>query len=96
MTTLKAKMLADADKIYELQLSLDMWVEDDKKPDVASLTEQQIYGEAKYILSTFDEQGHNNHDIRMGWTRDPEEYVKDLNKQYRALKRFVKKYKEAA
>ena len=96
MTTLKAKMLTDAGKIYELQLSLDMWVEDDKKPDVASLTEKQIYGEAKYILSTFDELGHMNHDIRMGWTNDSEEYIKDLNKQYRALKRFVKKYKEAA
>ena len=96
MTTLKAKMLADADKIYELQLSLDMWVEDDKKPDVNSLTESQIYSEAKYILSTFDELGHMNHDIRTGLTHDTEEYVKDLNKQYRALKRFVKKYKEAA
>jgi hypothetical protein len=96
MTTLKAKMIADADKIYEFQLSLEMWVEDDRLENIEALTEEQIYGEAKYILSTFDEKGHNNHDIRMGWTGDPDDIIKDLNKQYRALKRYVKKYKEAA
>jgi hypothetical protein len=83
------KMVKDAYKIYELSLLLD---------ESSSLTKPFIMKEAKYLLSTFEQLGHANHDLR-----NPKsvEYVdadtaNNLNSQYRALKRFIKKYAEAA
>ena len=77
------KMLNDAYKIYELSIVLD---------DESLITENYIIKEAKYLLFTFEQLGHLNHDLRnpksVYYVDD--ETAEDLNKQYKALKRFIK------
>ena len=46
--------------------------------------------EAEYVLSCFYEPGHINHDDRFG---DDKDLAKNLNKQIRLLKKFIKQYK---
>ena len=84
------KMINDAYKIYELSLLLD---------DAPSLTSSFVLKEARYLLSTFEQLGHANHDLRNPKSVEyvDDETAQNLNKQYKALKRFINKYtKEAA
>ena len=82
-------MINDAYKIYELSLLLD---------DAPSATPSFVLKEAKYLLTTFEQLGHANHDLRNPKSTEyvDTETANNLNKQYRALKRYVKKYAEAA
>lgn len=78
-------IIQEAYKIYELSLSLD---------DEPTLTKSFVIKEAKYLLSTFEQSGHANHDLRNPKSVEyvDAETAENLNKQYKALKRFIKKY----
>jgi hypothetical protein len=74
--------------IGELSESLFNISADDKK-QLFDYSQQEIVNEAKYILSTFYESGHNNNDWLLGeWGLDP----KEAKEQVKLLKKFIKQY----
>lgn len=80
--------LKSALSIGELAESLHNISHDDKK-DLADYTVKEIVEEARYVLSTFYESGHNNNTWLNGeWDLDP----KDARKEVSQLKALIKKF----
>ncbi len=80
--------LKQALKIGELAESLYNISHDDNK-DLSEYSQQEIINEAKYVLSTFFESGHNNNTWLIGeWDLDP----KDARSEVTQLKKLIKKF----
>ena len=83
------KILKDLERIQELRYTMENVCIDTKIP-LERWTDHQLVEEAEYVLSCFYEPGHINHDDRFG---DDKDLAKNLNKQIRLLKKFIKEYK---
>lgn len=87
-----SKLLKDALKIPELECSL-IRISTDDKCEISDYDDSLIYGEAKYVHSTFLEPGHLNNDDMLGvYDNDPKERAA-LRKQFKQLTKFLDKYK---
>ena len=83
------KILRDLEKIEELRYTMEN-VCTDTKTTLNQWSDHQLVEEAEYVLSCFYEPGHIIHDDRFG---DDKDLAKNLNKQIRLLKKFIKQYK---
>lgn len=81
-------LLKKALKIKELEVSLENISQDDKKK-LEEYSDEEIMEEARYVLSTFFEGGHNNNDILIGEWGDKQDQ-KEAKKQVNALKRLLR------
>lgn len=84
------QIIKDALKIGELEESLNNISHDDGC-EIENYKDYEIVEEAKYVLSTFNESGHNNN----AWLHGDDGIAgpcSEARAQYKALKRFIAKY----
>lgn len=84
---MKQIILQKALKIRELQVSLGNIAHDDKRL-IESYTTEEILAEAKYVLSTFNEGGHQNND-ELNCEFGDRDLQHAARKQVAALKRLL-------
>lgn len=84
------RYVKEAMDIGELEYTLTNISNDDNR-SIESYSVTEIVAEAEYVLSCFMESGHMNNDWLNGDDGDPTE----AQGQVRALKKFIKKYKNA-
>ena len=82
-------ILQQALKIRELAVSLENIASDDKRP-LGDYTDDEILDEARYVLSTFNESGHQNNDELVCEYGD-EEAQRQAKKQVAALIRLLRR-----
>lgn len=90
-------VLRAAIKIRELEVLLEGICQDDNKA-LEDLSAPDIVKEAKYLLGLFEREGTDLYDIRtndiswtgVGWGMS--DACKDMRRQYKALKTFLRKY----
>lgn len=84
----KRKIIELALNIDELNTSLVNIATDDKKY-ITDYTDAEIVAEAKYVLSTFNEGGHNNNSLTDEYTKDEVKWAKsEVRKLNNLIKRF--------
>ena len=84
---MKQTILQKALKIPELAVSLENISQDDKRP-IEDYTDNEILDEARYVLSTFNEGGHQNNDELICEYGD-KEAQREAKKQVNALIRLL-------
>ena len=82
-------IVQDAIKIGELLFSLQN-ICDDNGIEIENAEDWYIYDEAKYVLSTFYEDGH----ARNYWLTGDDGDANEAKAEVRALKRFITKYRK--
>lgn len=88
---MKQTLLQEAMKIGELAYQLTNISIDDKRK-LESYSDAELIEEAEYLLSTYSEGGHQNHDdLHNRW--DDKEAQREARKNLRALKKLLAKYK---
>lgn len=82
-------ILKAAERIHELQNNLEIISIDDRK-EIADYTDAEIVKEAEYVLSCFHESGHALND---SLNSDDKEVRVSAQRQVKALRAFIKKFK---
>lgn len=88
---MKQTLLHEAMKISELAYQLTNISTDDKR-DLESYSNKELIEEAEYLLSTYFEGGHQNHDDLHNHY-DDKEAQREARKNLRALKKLLAKHK---
>jgi len=83
------RILKAAEKIHELQNSLENISTDDGK-EISDYTDEEIVKEAVYVLSCFEESGHS---FCESLYSDDKTVRDDAMRQYKALQAFVVTFK---
>lgn len=84
---MKQTLLQKAMKIRELEVTMQNIATDDKRP-IESYTDTEILNEARYVLSTFYEGGHQNND-ELTCEYGDKDAQREAKKQVAALKRLL-------
>ena len=87
---MERQIIMDAKKVDELWYTLDN-ISCDDGCEIESYTDSQIIEEAKYVLSTYTEDGHVNQIMLEGDGRDGKVERKVALKECRQLRWFLKK-----
>lgn len=74
--------------IWELKTSIENCASDDKT-EITSWTDAELMDEARYVLSTFREEGHFNHHEMTDEENYDREHRTMMSKQYKALVKLV-------
>jgi len=74
--------------IWELMTTLENCASDDKR-ELTDWTDEELLDEARYVLSTFREGGHANHDEMTDKDHYDIEHRTMMRRQYKALIKLV-------
>ena len=85
---MKKTMLQKCMDIDELMTTLENCASDDKR-ELTDWTDAELMEEAKYVLSTFREGGHANHDEMTDSDNYDIEHRTMMRRQYKALIKLV-------